>query len=222
MFKLKLKNSSEDKKIDNDQIIINFNDQSIQALLGSNLLVIVLALIFGFNLAELVWIYFLQNLIIGYYNFKRIRLLKNFATDGFTMNDRPVPETPEARDKTAFFFLAHYGFFHIGYLLFLTDGHNLNSFEIATIFISATVFLFNHRYSFQINHQRDLAGKPNIGIMMFLPYLRVVPMHLITIFGFLVFANSVAALMFFTALKTAADVLLHVIEHRIMQKKSSN
>ncbi len=39
-------------------------------------------------------------------------------------------------------------------------------------------FAWNHRSSYRRHIAADREGFPNIGTMMFLPFLRVVPMHL--------------------------------------------
>ena len=167
---------------------------------------------------ELIWVYYIQNLIIGYFNFKRMKSLKNFSTSGLRMNKKPVPETEKGKDSTAFFFLIHYGFFHLIYFIFLLKGCSLNLLTFLSIAVSAIIFYFNHQYSYQINHERDLAGCPNLGHLMFIPYLRVVPMHLVVIFGAISFTNSLLGLLIFSVLKTISDVLMHIVEHRILQK----
>src|SRR5438132_766929 len=59
----------------------------------------------------------------------------------------------------------------------------------------------------------DQQGQPNIGGVMFLPYLRILPMHLTIILG--VAAGYTGGVMLFAGLKMLADVLMHWIEYRI-------
>ncbi len=47
------------------------------------------------------------------------------------------------------------------------------------------------------------------------------PRHLTTILGFAMGSNRLAVLMF-SIQKTGADGLMHIVEHRILQKKSRN
>lgn len=49
---------------------------------------------------------------------------------------------------------------------------------------------------------------------MFLPYLRVVPMHIIIVAGLASNMAGVSALLLFGVLKTFADVAMHYAEHR--------
>jgi hypothetical protein len=65
------------------------------------------------------WVYWGQSIVIGGFSFLKILKLERFSTAGVRVNDRPVPLTAETRRNAAFFFLAHYGFFHLVYFLFL-------------------------------------------------------------------------------------------------------
>ena len=51
------------------------------------------------------------------------------------------------------------------------------------------------------------------GGVMFLPYLRIVPMHLALIIG--LSAGYAGGMLLFATLKTLADALMHWIEYRI-------
>ena len=59
-----------------------------------------------------------------------------------------------------------------------------------------------------------LRGKPNLGTLMFTPYLRVVPMHLAILVG-AALQGGIALLVFFTVLKTASDLALDAIDRRM-------
>jgi hypothetical protein len=50
---------------------------------------------------------------------------------------------------------------------------------------------------------------------MFYPYARVIPMHLTLTLGF--FISS--PLLFFLLLKTLADAIMHVVEHRVLLRR---
>ena len=75
-------------------------------------------------------------------------------------------------------------------------------------------------YSFFYNRKWEQQQKPNIGSMMFFPYLRIIPMHLTIIFGGAIIqgrGDGVGvrlAMLLFMGLKTGADVLMHIIERR--------
>ncbi len=69
---------------------------STRFLLISNAVAAGMALLLRWPLETLLWPYWFQSVIIGWYSRKRILALKNFSTDGFTMNDRPVPQSPQS------------------------------------------------------------------------------------------------------------------------------
>ena len=94
-------------------------------LLVSNALTLVTALILKWPLAFVLWPYWIQSIIIGWYARKRMLALKNFSTEGFTSNDQPVPENEKGKRSTASFFVLHYGFFHFGYWFFYWTWQNL-------------------------------------------------------------------------------------------------
>jgi hypothetical protein len=72
-------------------------------------------------------------------------------------------------------------------------------------------------YSYRYNRDVDRQGTPNIGTLMFVPYLRIVPMHLTIVFG-ISRAHSTIGLLFFGGLKTAADMAMHYVEHARLQR----
>ena len=79
-----------------------------------------------------------------------------------------------------------------------------------------TAFLAHHAFSFRRNVERDTAGKPNIGTLMFFPYARIIPMHVTIIFGSLFSKESTALLIFFLSLKTMTDMAMHAVERRVL------
>jgi hypothetical protein len=56
---------------------------------------------------------------------------------------------------------------------------------------------------------------------MFLPYARILPMHLTILLGDQPGAGDANAVLAFGALKTVADVLMHQVEHRVLRRSSA-
>jgi len=75
---------------------------------------------------------------------------------------------------------------------------------------------FAQRRTFRQQVAADAGGRPNLGVLMFLPYLRIVPMHLTIIFG--AAGGSVVPLLIFIPLKTLADIGLDALDRRIAEK----
>ena len=196
-------------------------DLSLWALIVSNLAVIAWALLEGWSLAPLMWIYWCQSAIIGFFWFFKMWGLKEFSTKNFQINDRDVPPTPETKRQTAIFFACHYGFFHLGYLVFLIGGSEDGSFlseadrdvSFLPILVAAGIFFAYQCYSHFYNKKWLVETKPNIGTMMFFPYARIVPMHFTIIFGGTEWGQQ-QPLALFLVLKLLADAIMHIVERR--------
>lgn len=222
--------------------MLNGGDRSARGILAANVLTVIVALWQGWGLLLLLWPFWIQSVIIGFYARRRMLLLKDFCVQGLKINNRQVEATPETLRKVANFFALHYGFFHLGYLVFLVtfaagaDAEGLvpvtnESTGAVTMLMVGRVhpldfvifaalgvaFWLGHRASHREHVARDLAGRPSLGSLMFMPYLRVFPMHLTIIFGSLLGGGAV---VLFGALKTVADLLMHRLEHRMMQGKA--
>lgn len=188
-----------------------YSDSSFWALIVSNLIVIAWALLDGWSLAIIMWVYWSQSVFIGIFWFFKILALKDFSTKGFKINGRSVKPTKKTKNETAIFFLIHYGFFHIVYSIFL--GGKFRSVPIFQLLVSAGIFFTYQCYSFFYNKKWEAKRKPNIGTMMFFPYARIIPMHITIIIAFSDWGQQ-QALALFLFLKLLADMVMHVVERR--------
>ena len=189
--------------------------KDIASLVMANVLALGIAIAAGWSASALMLVYWAQSVIIGLAYVVRMLSLQRFSTDGLTMNGRPVPATPAARLRVVVFFALHYGFFHAVYLAFLLgDGGAVFDRWLA---VAVVAFVLNHVYSYRYNRILDRRGKPNLGTLMFTPYLRIVPMHLTVILGGVLGAGT-TTLLLFGMLKTLADVAMHVVEHRQLRR----
>ena len=197
--------------------------ESTRTLVIANVVTMALALVFEWPLGLLLWPYWIQSIVIGYFSRARILALTRFSTVGLKINGRSVEPTDATRRSTANFFALHYGGFHLGYLLFIaTRATELSRLDWIGILIAGASFAWNHRQSFHQNIEGDAAGTPNIGTLMFLPYLRIIPMHLTILAGAALGEGySAIGVVVFSLLKTAADVGMHWAEHRLLQRRSA-
>jgi hypothetical protein len=197
------------------------SDRSLVPLLLSNLLTIAWALFEEWRIVDVMLVYWVQSVVIGYFNYHRIMDLQKFSTENFTMNDRRPEPTPETRKSVARFFALHYGFFHAGYLgLILSRESGEIGWSSIGIIACVVAFVFNHRYSYQHNKERDSQRLPNIGTIMFFPYARILPMHLTILMAASLGNESVKTLLMFLLLKTGADVIMHMVEHADARQKN--
>jgi hypothetical protein len=194
-------------------------DRALWSIVASNVLAAVLAIVLDWDVVELMWPFWIQSVVIGYYARKRMLLLRSFSVEGLRFGDRPATETPKDQRGAANFFALHYGFFHFGYFLFLMQRSTQQKFDFvdaSLLVVVALAFVFAHRQSHREHVAAVLAGRPNLGALMFMPYLRVVPMHLVILFG-ATLGGGAATILLFTILKTLADIGMHKFEHRKLQ-----
>jgi len=189
-------------------------------------ILIILNLLFGFQfitlggeVGTLLWVYWFQSIAIGVTNFLRILTQKNFSVGGFFINGKPAEKTNTAKRKTALFFLIHYGAFHLGYLLFLRQITTVSLDQ--GFFIGIGIFAINHLLSFILNYRKETLVEKNIGTLMVYPYIRILPMHIIILFGgsYILKNSSLNLLILFILLKISADVLMHIVEHKMLQNE---
>ena len=195
-----------------------YSDASFWILLGTNIFAIFIAFIENWSLAEIMWMYLGQSIAIGIVNIIRLIRLKDYSIDNLKINKAPAVKTPFLKYFMAGFFCVHYGFFHLVYALFLFSFDLMANFN--SILFGVGIFFIDHIFSYFYNELRDSKKKRNIGTIMFLPYLRIFPMHLTIILGgFLGFFRtdintSIIVLFLFLFLKTIADLGMHVVEHK--------
>ena len=195
------------------------SDHTLLLLVATNLVALGIARATGMSLSQLMLVYWVQSVIIGVCAAIRILSLHAFSTEGMTVNERAVEETPAAKWGVGLFFLFHYGFFHAVYLAFLlTDRHAGPPPSKAALAACALAFAFNHGYSLLRNIRADAQGSPSLRTLMSLPYYRIVPMHMTIIFGGAMGSGTGGAMLLFGGLKIAADCLMHTVEHHTLKQ----
>lgn len=215
-------------------------DRAVPAIVLTNGGVLLMALVLDWSALQLMWPFWMQSLIIGWYARRRMLKLTDFCTDGMQINGRSVPPTPRSLRKVANFFALHYGGFHAGYLVFLIAmsatadaagyvmvtnestgvqspvyiGH-VDVLDFVVYVVLAAGFWHTHRASHLAHVAADLGRRPKLGTLMMVPYARVLPMHLTII---LAFALGGGMVWLFVVLKTAADVAMHKAEHAWLRR----
>lgn len=190
-----------------------FADLSFWILVLSNCLTIGVAVAKNWPLLTLLIVYWVQSVIIGFFNYWRIVTLKEFSTEGFYLNDKPVSPTEKTKRSAANFFALHYGFFHAIYAVFLFSY--AGDVNVTYVLWGGCIFFLDHLFSFKYNREKDEKKKRNIGSLMFLPYVRIVPMHIIILFCGVLLSGK-APLIMFLGLKTVADAVMHIVEHEML------
>lgn len=188
-------------------------DTSLFSLILSNLFAIPFALILNWNISLLLWVYWSQGVIIGFFNFLKILLAKKEATE---------VQSKKRKVSMALFYAFSYGsYYFIAAVLLMSlekEFQQLPSFQssdLIQILPLIGIFFVNHLFSFIYNKKRDETELTPMATL-FLSYIRVIPMHIMIILSrtyFLYIGTSVAGLIAFLVLKTILDVILHVIVH---------
>jgi hypothetical protein len=200
-----------------------------------NLIPLFGVLFFGWSLFSIMVLYWLENGIIGVFNFFKIGLssgLANGLPEG-SGSRSPAQLNPAAalfgRVFSMCFFAVHYGIFWAVHGVFVFalfggfDSQSSGSEWSGGMTAAAISLLLSHGASFVVNFlgkREYLAASPQQQMMQ--PYARVVVLH-VTILagGFLVAAlgTPIAALVLLIVLKTVIDVRSHLGEHRKAEKR---
>lgn len=216
-----------------------FWDKSTKLLVVSNVITIIFAVIENWDLNSVLWIYWFQSVIIGYFNYVRMLKIENPNEQKFTTNELVAKSIKKGKQKNASSFLIIYGWFQAAYLIFLikisyiqikdqiTNFNYLILISLISITVSIITFYLNHKTSFNLNYKEDLKGNINTGTLMLMPYIRILPMHIITAFAVIQVSGDsrliggffTLVLVFFLSMKTMADVIMHKVEHNYLRKQ---
>ncbi len=196
-----------------------FRDPSLWGVIAGSVFAICMAVTENWSASEILWTYWAQSVLIGIINAYRMASLGDFSTTGLISGGDPVAETVQAKKEMTGFLVIHYGFFHLGYAAFLaTDAPiDLLAPNISmSLALAITGFVAAHVYSYRHNKLNDFRDKkPNLGFLLFYPYIRVIPMHIIIVSGVML---SSGGILFFMAMKTLADALMHMTERKIFRR----
>ena len=158
----------------------------------------------------LLWLYWAQSVMLGLFNF----------LDMLTIRQAQAPDKETSgifafKRPAAFFFLFHYGFFHFVYFFFLLSMKSSGPFQWPLFKNFLLAFIFGQVINFIQHKIQQRKQAANLGAMFFIPYLRIVPMHLtILLPNFLPISN----LGIFVVLKSVADVLMYVVTNKTNKK----
>ena len=165
----------------------------------------------------IVWIYWIQSVLIGLFNFLYLLTLKNVVPGSWGIQrgeGKTVQQTPL---QSAIFFLLHYGVFHLVYMIFLFAMVKEGSVDMLFILISAAAFSLSLVVDFIRKKIQEQTSAVDVNIAFFLPYVRIIPMHLMFFVPvFLGWKMSSA----FLVLKTIADIAMYVLTNYIEQQKN--
>ncbi len=190
---------------------------SLIAIVLANAFVIGIAFVQRWPLGTLLWPYWIQSVIIGVFNFRRMWSLQNFSSAGVKINGVSAQPSPGMAKFTARFFALHYGCFHLVYLFFLFAIAPFPRGQGLWILLAAATFGIGQYHAYRQHLIEDARGDSNIGALMATPYLRILPMHLVIMLGAIV-RGSGWILVVFGVLKTAAEIFGIHAERKMLAK----
>ena len=165
----------------------------------------------GFD--TVIWIYWSQSMIIGLFNFLDLLTVKNFDANDLKINGQPMQKGKNG--CAAFFFLFHYGMFHLVYFIFIATRLGLQSAISKVVLIGILLFLVESLVSFLYRKRMEQTRTINYGVLFILPYLRIIPMH---IFIMIPVFMGIGGSILFLILKFIADILSFISYGRLFKK----
>lgn len=193
-------------------------DRSLWLLIFSNALTIVIAQYQHWNILTMLWVYFFQGVIIGFFNFVHFFSIKEVKFFNVIVNVNNHFSSLLAKIVLGMTFASHYSTFHFVYMVVLLDNdgpiaritESSDPVQWKIVFISAIIFLLNHSFSYFYNLQNDEEKVASIVKRMVFPYLRTLPMYGVVAAG--AFIGS-GFMPIFLVLKVVIDCFMHVVEH---------
>ena len=208
------------KKLDNDIILI----------IVANFTTIFGVIFLGWNLFLVLFLYWIESAIIGFYNIFKISLSKRFGPM-IALKIFIIP-----------FFIFHYGIFMLAHLMFIYAITAPNPFQSTVglpapniswqIIIPIGILFLSHGYSFFKNFVGKGEYLKTFPIeLMFAPYKRITLMHITLLFGgtisafitsamatigleyYLRIAVTSTIICIFIILKTIVDINAHNKQH---------
>jgi hypothetical protein len=152
--------------------------------------------------ATIVWIYWFQSITIGFFTFLDLLTIKNADPSNFTLNDKQAISSNKG--CAAWFFLVHFGAFHFVYGIFLLVDFGVRPVNKLVFLLGIASFFLESILNFIRQKQIERTQSIQLGQIFFLPYLRIIPMHLMILLpAFLGWKPSIL----FLVLKMGADIL---------------
>jgi hypothetical protein len=203
----------------------------VVSLITANVITIGLAVLGNWDAATVMFIYWTQSIIIGFFTVVSLlsadtaALAADLSKPIVEQGGRSVGNWGAAFYKVllAGFFCLHYGLFHWGYYSIIVESGLFGavSFSDPGIWLSCSLFVINHGYSFFTYRRQGSRGASDITEQFFTPYFRIIPMHLTILFGGIVtlvlgllgIASTLPVLVLFLFLKTYTDVTDHMSKH---------
>jgi hypothetical protein len=191
---------------------------SIISLLIVNIFPIIGVTFFNWDLSSIIFLYWLENIVIGFYTVLKMIRIENKNYIGKSLQKDGQTKEYMLKIPLILFFIVHYGMFTLGHGIFLIFLLTPNLKMSGTILVGLVSLFISHGISYQRNfiNKSEFKKKSSI-LQMFAPYPRVIIMHLTVLFGSYLMISlnlkTFGALLILITSKTAVDLITHIIVH---------
>lgn len=212
---------------------------SLIFLIIANLSILAYIILNKATAMEILLIYWMESAVIGFFNVLKMGIA------GWGLNPKEHIGNIILKIFLIPFFIVHYGIFMIVHFIFIIVITSINDkgqtgpilsnllTALGAIAIPILILLISHGYSFIYNFiLKEEYKNANPHELMGQPYIRVIVMHLVIIFGTIIsgllmkyYPNltfQIGLIMLFILLKTIADIIAHIKERRKMEVHMSN
>lgn len=175
---------------------------------------------FGWDVSVIIFLYWLENVIIGLLNIPKILSCR--------AGPKAAPQRRESFGSLIFlavFFSFHYGMFCYGHYRFLSETYDtlpewggiFSALFSPLLFWSLLGLTLSHITSMFVNfYGRGEYKTRSANTQMFMPYSRVVILHVVIVFGgalAVAMGQGLAMLVLLVAIKIGFDLAAHLVEH---------
>jgi hypothetical protein len=210
-------------------------EETSKALIITNIIGIIIAVVLNFNFATVVWIYFIESVLIGVFT------LFTFITRGIRTGAK---KGILGYAWVSIFFIISYGFIHFMYFAALSyitlfsnataiEAFDLDLSHLGYILLTSGILFLSHGFSFFKNvilkasedeKPESIQNVKKIFESVNRPFYRVIPIHIIIMisgFGaiFIPVVAHTVLLVVFMGVKAYADLYAHQKKHNLLVKE---
>ncbi|MBU0591137.1 hypothetical protein KKF81_05435 [Candidatus Micrarchaeota archaeon] len=217
-------------------------DRSDKVLTIGNLLALLIVVVFGYGFATLVWTYFIESIIIGFFHFLKLIVgvtKKNKTPKLKTANPqitnpntnelettKKIPSKSETQNPrlsvlwSPIVFAIHYGMFHIGVVIFLLTlpWFSIGMSALPSVALISWIFISMHGCLFYENVWKRKWSVPSgiraAKLQFAEPYSKVVPIYLAIIIAGIVLFSDVQQSVVNIMIIMVAKTMADVYIHR--------
>ncbi len=167
----------------------------------------------------LLFIYWFQSVMIGFFTFLQLLTLPiKDAIEVTIDNSSGTLPAKQGRGCGALFFAVHYGGFHLAYLVAIAVKSG-GKIDFNFLKISFGIIILAEAMDFIKKFQAAKLGNLNTGFIFALPYLRIIPMHLMIIGASF---SGFSDVTIFLVLKMVADVAMFLLTNAMYTSPSKS